>query len=122
MLKRDGVTTLCDDVKNTNLFVPVPPNGLRARISQELNELRVILTAIDSHLENINHTQITIPPLVPFEQLLNDFMNPPDVFEMDDLEFGNESVDTHLVSPFIDSYEESDDGEVLKELNENGNA
>nr|GEW08067.1 hypothetical protein [Tanacetum cinerariifolium] len=107
---------------NTNLFVPVPSNGLCARISQELNELHVILIAIDSRLENIDHTQITIPPLVLFEQLLNDFMNPLNVFEMDDLESDNESVDTHLVSPFIDSYEESDDEEVLNELNEIGNA
>ncbi|GJZ24891.1 hypothetical protein Tco_0562350 [Tanacetum coccineum] len=58
----------------------------------------------------------------PFEQLLNDFMNPPDVLEMDDLESDNKSVDTPLVSPFIDSDDESDDGEVLNELNGYGNA
>nr|GEY55990.1 hypothetical protein [Tanacetum cinerariifolium] len=49
-------------------------------------------------------------------------MNPPDVIEMDDLGSDNESVDTPIVSPFIDSDEESNDGEVLNELNEYGNA
>ncbi|GKD51704.1 hypothetical protein Tco_1280680, partial [Tanacetum coccineum] len=44
------------------------------------------------------------------------------VFEMDDLESDNELVDTPLVSSFIDSVEESNDGEVLDELNEYGNA
>ncbi|GKD04832.1 reverse transcriptase domain-containing protein [Tanacetum coccineum] len=66
--------------------------------------------------------KILIPSPVPFEHLLNDFMNPPDVFEMDDLESDNEYVDTPLVSPFIDSDEELDDREVLNELNEYGNA
>nr|GEU44282.1 hypothetical protein [Tanacetum cinerariifolium] len=109
-------------MENTNLFVPVPPNGLRSRISQELNELYAIFVAIDSRFENIDHTQIIIPPFIPFKQLLNDFMNPPDVFEMDDLESDNKSVDTPLVSPFIDSDDESDDKEVLNELNKYGNA
>nr|GEV91387.1 hypothetical protein [Tanacetum cinerariifolium] len=76
---------------------------------------------IDSRLENINHTQIIIPPPIPIEQILNDFMNSPDVFEMDDLESDKESIDTLLISPFIDSDEELDDGEVLNELNESGN-
>ncbi|GJU59031.1 hypothetical protein Tco_1236797 [Tanacetum coccineum] len=76
---------------------------------------------IDSRLENIDHTQIIIPPLVPLEQLVNDFMNPPNVFEIDDLEYDDESIDTPLVSLFIDSDDELDDGEVLNELNEYGN-
>ncbi|GKF97676.1 hypothetical protein Tco_0293497 [Tanacetum coccineum] len=63
---------------------------------------------IDSRLENIGHTHIPVPPPVLFEQLLDDFMNPPDVLEMDDSE--------------IDDDEESDDGEVINELNEYGNA
>ncbi|GJY43500.1 hypothetical protein Tco_0431713 [Tanacetum coccineum] len=110
-------------MKNANPFVPIPPNGLSARISQELDELCAILAIIDLRLENIDHTHIIIPPPVPpFEKLLNDFMNPPDVFEMDDLESDNELVDTPLVSPFIDSDEESNDGEVLDELNEYRNA
>ncbi|GKB26991.1 hypothetical protein Tco_0866392 [Tanacetum coccineum] len=76
------------------------------RITQELNELHAISAMIDSRLENIDHTQILIPSPVPFEQLVNDFMNPLDVFEMNDLESDNESKDTPLVSPFIDSDEE----------------
>ncbi|GJW20045.1 hypothetical protein Tco_0027481 [Tanacetum coccineum] len=110
-------------MENTNPFVPVLPNGLRARISQKINELHAISAIIDSRLENIDHTQIIIPPPVPFEHLLTDgFMNPPNVFEMDDLESENESIDTPLVSPFIDLDEESDDGEVLNELNKYRNA
>ncbi|GJY18056.1 hypothetical protein Tco_0389547 [Tanacetum coccineum] len=109
-------------MENANPFVPIPPNGLSVRISQELDEICAILAIIDSLLENIDHTHIIIPPHVPFEQLLNDFMNPPNVFEMDDLESENELVDTPLVSPFIDSVEESNDGEVLDESNEYGNA
>ncbi|GJX95217.1 hypothetical protein Tco_0349803 [Tanacetum coccineum] len=41
---------------------------------------------------------------------------------MDDLESDNESVDAPPVSPFIDSDDELDDGEVLNELNVYGNA
>ncbi|GJS68420.1 hypothetical protein Tco_0682985 [Tanacetum coccineum] len=61
-------------------------------------------------------------PHIPIEQLLNDFMDSPDVLEMDDLKFDNESIDTPLVSPFLDSDDELDDGEVLNELNKYGNA
>ncbi|GKD60313.1 hypothetical protein Tco_1297822 [Tanacetum coccineum] len=76
---------------------------------------------IHSHLENIGHTHILILPPVPFEKLLDDFMNPPDVFEMDDSESDSESNDTPLVSPFLNSNEESDGGEVINELNKYGN-
>ncbi|GKD01086.1 hypothetical protein Tco_1171360 [Tanacetum coccineum] len=41
---------------------------------------------------------------------------------MDDLEPDDESVNTPLVSPFLDSDDDSDDGEVLNELEEYGNA
>nr|GEZ63983.1 hypothetical protein [Tanacetum cinerariifolium] len=58
-----------------------------------------------------------MPPLVPIEQLLNDLMDSPNVLEMNDLE-SNESIDTPLVSPFLDSNEELDGGEVLNELDE----
>nr|GEU45198.1 hypothetical protein [Tanacetum cinerariifolium] len=109
-------------MENANSFVPVPPNELHARITQELNDLCTISAMIDSRFENIDHTQIIIPPHVLFEQLLNNFMNPADVFELDDLESDNKLVDTHLVSPFIDSGEELDDEEVLNELNEYRNA
>ncbi|GJU29893.1 hypothetical protein Tco_1173482 [Tanacetum coccineum] len=109
-------------MENENPFVLVPPNGLRARITQELNELQAISAKIDSRLENIGHIHIPIPPHVPFEQLLDDFMNPLDVFEMYDSELDIESNDTPLASPFLDSNEELDDGEVLNELNEHRNA
>ncbi|GJS98319.1 hypothetical protein Tco_0819489 [Tanacetum coccineum] len=41
---------------------------------------------------------------------------------MDALKPDDESVDTPLVSPFLDSDDDSDDGEVLNELEEYGNA
>ncbi|GJT85905.1 hypothetical protein Tco_1067622 [Tanacetum coccineum] len=53
-----------------------------------------------------------LPSPVPFVKLLNDFMNSSDVFKMDDLELDNESMDTPLISPFIDSDKELDDGKV----------
>ncbi|GJY53594.1 serine carboxypeptidase-like protein 13 isoform X1, partial [Tanacetum coccineum] len=73
-------------MQNATPFVLASPNGLRTRITQELNELCAISAMIDSRLENIDHTHIIIPPPFPLEQLFNDFMNLPDVFEMDDLE------------------------------------
>ncbi|GKD89715.1 hypothetical protein Tco_1365222 [Tanacetum coccineum] len=109
-------------MENANPFLPVPPNELHARITQELNELHAISTMIDSRLENIDRTLIIMPPTSPFEQLLNDFMNPSDIFEMDDLESDDELVDTPLVSPFLDSDNELGDGEVLNGLDEYGNA
>nr|GEW12858.1 putative UPF0481 protein At3g02645 [Tanacetum cinerariifolium] len=109
-------------MENTNPFVPAPPNGLHARITQELDELRAILAMIDSLLENIVRAHIPVPPPVPFEQLLDDFMNPPNELLMDDFESDTESYDTPFVSPFLNCDEESDDGEVINELNECGNA
>nr|GEU94410.1 hypothetical protein [Tanacetum cinerariifolium] len=41
---------------------------------------------------------------------------------MDDLKLDDESVDTPLVSPFLDSNDDSDDGEVINEIEEYGNA
>ncbi|GJR14461.1 hypothetical protein Tco_0797113 [Tanacetum coccineum] len=77
---------------------------------------------IDSRLVNISRAHIPIPSLVPFEQPLDDFMNPPDELVTDDSESDTESYETPLVSPFLDSDDESDDGEVINELNEYGNA
>ncbi|GJT26972.1 hypothetical protein Tco_0907247 [Tanacetum coccineum] len=105
-------------MENANSFVPTPTNCLRVRITQELNEFRANSAMIDSRLEKIDHTKIIISPHVHIEQLLNNFMNSPDVFEMDDLESDDESVDTPLVSPFLDSVDELDNREVLNELNE----
>ncbi|GJT16545.1 hypothetical protein Tco_0875251 [Tanacetum coccineum] len=90
-------------MENVNPFVLVPPNGLRVRITRETNELRAISTMIDSRHKNIDHT------------LSN-------VIDMDDLESEDEFIDTPLVSPFLDSDDESDDGEALNELDEYGNA
>ncbi|GJZ27499.1 hypothetical protein Tco_0571752 [Tanacetum coccineum] len=84
------------------------PTTLRTKVVQELDELQEILAYIDSRLENI-------------EQFLNSFVNPPNEINMNDLESDNESVDTPLVSPFLDSDDDSDDGEVLNELEEYGN-
>ncbi|GJV27581.1 hypothetical protein Tco_1384029 [Tanacetum coccineum] len=89
-------------MENTNPIVPVPPNGLHIRITQELNELRAISAMINSRLE----------------KPLNDFMNLHNIIEIDDLESDKKSVDTPVVSPLLDSDDESDDGEVLDELDE----
>ncbi|GKG44453.1 hypothetical protein Tco_0485891 [Tanacetum coccineum] len=56
---------------------------------------------IDSCLKNIDHTL-------------------PNVIDMDDLESEDELIDTPLVSPFLDSNDESDDGEVLNKLDDIG--
>ncbi|GKD74282.1 hypothetical protein Tco_1332564 [Tanacetum coccineum] len=88
---------------------PVLPTVLRAKVVQELDELQAISAYIDSRLENIEH-------------FLNGFINPPYEIDMDDLEPDDELVDTPLVSPFLDSDDDSDDGEVLNELEEYGNA
>nr|GEV31048.1 hypothetical protein [Tanacetum cinerariifolium] len=87
---------------------PVLPTALRAKVFQELNELQAISTYIDSRLENIHH-------------FLNGFTQPPNEIDMDDLEPDDESVDTLLVSPLLDSDDDFDDGEVLNELEEYGN-
>nr|GEU37126.1 zinc knuckle CX2CX4HX4C [Tanacetum cinerariifolium] len=88
---------------------PVLPTALRARIVQELNELQAILTYINSRLENI-------------DRFLNGFIQQPNEINVDDLEPDDESVDTPLVSHFLYSDDDSDDGEVLKKLEEYGNA
>ncbi|GKE91076.1 hypothetical protein Tco_1572171 [Tanacetum coccineum] len=64
---------------------------------------------IDSRLESIN-------------QFLYGFTQQPNEIDVDDLQPDDESVDTQLVSPFLDSDDDSDDGEVLNELEEYGNA
>nr|GEV81050.1 hypothetical protein [Tanacetum cinerariifolium] len=96
-------------MENANSFVPALPNDLLANITQDLNELWAISSMIDSHLENIGRVHISIPPHVPFEQLLDDFVNPPDELVMDDSKSDIESYATPLVSPFLDSDDESDD-------------
>ncbi|GKB87184.1 hypothetical protein Tco_0959456 [Tanacetum coccineum] len=96
-------------MKNTNPpptnNPPILPTALRAKVFQELNELQAISTYIDSRLENI-------------DQFLNGFMQPPIESDMNNLESDDDSVDTPLVSPFLDSDDDFDDGEVLNELEE----
>ncbi|GJU34905.1 hypothetical protein Tco_1183259 [Tanacetum coccineum] len=80
-------------MENANPFVPVPPNRLHCNTTK-----------------------------CPLEQLLDDFINPLDILEIDEFEFDDESVDTPLVSPFLDSGDDSDASEVLNELDEYRNA
>ncbi|GKA76853.1 hypothetical protein Tco_0783314 [Tanacetum coccineum] len=89
---------------------PPPPNNrhvlpaaLRARINQELHELKVISAFVDSRLESI-------------EQFLNNFADQPNETNMNNLETDDESGETPLVSPFPHSDNDSDDEEVLNEL------
>ncbi|GKB93912.1 hypothetical protein Tco_0980049 [Tanacetum coccineum] len=82
---------------------PVLPAALRAQAIQELYELQKILAFIDSRLEII-------------ERFLNDFANQPNETNTNDLESGDESVDTPLVSPFPHTDNDLDDDEVLNEL------
>nr|GEY27334.1 hypothetical protein [Tanacetum cinerariifolium] len=88
---------------------PVLLTTLRKKVVQELNEIQAISTYIDSRLENI-------------DQLLNGFTQQPNEIDVDGFESNNESANTPLVSPFLDSKDDSDDGEVLNELEEYDNA
>ncbi|GJV91734.1 hypothetical protein Tco_1539547 [Tanacetum coccineum] len=90
-------------MENANPFIPAPPNELHAKITHEINELRAISTLIDSHLRDVDHTL-------------------PNEIDMNDLESGDEQIDTPLISPFLDSDDESDNDEVIDELDEYGNA
>ncbi|GJX70611.1 hypothetical protein Tco_0307782 [Tanacetum coccineum] len=51
-----------------------------------------------------------------------DLLLMPMKIDMNEVEFGSESVDTPLDSSFLDSDSDSNDGEVLNELYEYGNA
>ncbi|GJY13702.1 hypothetical protein Tco_0383011 [Tanacetum coccineum] len=82
---------------------PVLPDALRAPAVQELYKLQRIPAFVDSRLESI-------------ERFLNDFANQPNETNTNNLESNEESVDTHLVSPFPHSDNDSNDGEVLSEL------
>nr|GEW61159.1 Gag-Pol polyprotein [Tanacetum cinerariifolium] len=89
--------------------LPVLPAALRAKVAQEINELQAISTYVDSRLENN-------------DQFLNGFTQQPNENDVDDLEPDDESVDTPLVYPFLDSDDASNDGKVLNELEVYGNA
>ncbi|GJX00844.1 hypothetical protein Tco_0184757 [Tanacetum coccineum] len=94
---------------------PPPPNNphilptvLRAKVVQEFHALSAISAFIDSRLKNI-------------EQFLNGFAPQANEIDMNEVESNDELLDTPLVSPFLDSDSDSDDGEVLNELYEYGN-
>ncbi|GKC60154.1 hypothetical protein Tco_1087752 [Tanacetum coccineum] len=91
-------------MENANPYVPISPNGLRARISQELYKLRAISAMINSHLQKVDYA-----------------ISPNEIY-MDDLEFEDKLIDTTLVSPLLDSNDKSDDGEVIDESEEYRNA
>nr|GEV74430.1 hypothetical protein [Tanacetum cinerariifolium] len=63
---------------------PVLPTALRAKVVQELDELQAISACIDSRLENIKH-------------FFNDFVNPPNETDMDDLKPNDESEITNRI-------------------------
>nr|GEV09845.1 hypothetical protein [Tanacetum cinerariifolium] len=88
---------------------PVLPTTLREKVVQELHELQTISAYNDSRLENI-------------DQFLSNFATHSNIIDIDDIKSNNGSVDTPLVSPFSDSDDDSNDGEVLNELEEYGNA
>ncbi|GJX56759.1 hypothetical protein Tco_0286656 [Tanacetum coccineum] len=74
-------------------------------------------------MENANPPPANNLPVLPNAlYFLKGFTQQPNEIDVDDLELDNESVDTPLVSPFLDSDDDSDDGEVLNELEEYGNA
>ncbi|GJR38804.1 hypothetical protein Tco_1214488 [Tanacetum coccineum] len=106
-------------MENVNPFgPPIPPNVPHDQIVQELDKLFEISAMIDSCLKNIDHNLFIITPPVSPEQLLNDFMYPPDFLEIDDLESDVEFEDTPLVPLFLNSDEQSDAGEVMNDMNE----
>ncbi|GJS61916.1 hypothetical protein Tco_0656700 [Tanacetum coccineum] len=82
---------------------PILPAALRAQIDQELHELHMISTFVDSRLESI-------------EQFLNNFANQPNETNMNNLESDDDAIDTPLVSPFPPLENDLDDEEVLNEL------
>ncbi|GJS29775.1 hypothetical protein Tco_0490395 [Tanacetum coccineum] len=71
---------------------PVLPTTCHAKVVQELNELQAISTYIDYRLENI-------------DQFLNDFTQPPNEIDMDDLDPDDESVVHYLA---INSFDGDD--------------
>ncbi|GKD13456.1 hypothetical protein Tco_1197863 [Tanacetum coccineum] len=82
-------------MENANPFGPhVPPNATCDQIAQELDELLEISAIFDSCLEN----------------------NPLKFLGIDSIVSDAESVDTPLVSPFLNSDDESDDGEVINDI------
>ncbi|GJY13074.1 hypothetical protein Tco_0382383 [Tanacetum coccineum] len=86
------------------------------KFSKELDELLEISAMIDSRLETNDHNQIVVPPPASSEQLLHDFFDPSKFLEVDDIISDAESMDTPLVSPFLDSYDKSNHDEVVNDI------
>ncbi|GJY33394.1 hypothetical protein Tco_0417863 [Tanacetum coccineum] len=114
IVARDGVTITCNGVGTCKGRRRNSDDGVRSnRLKEALEDMA-----------GRQHWSRTYPnpTFYPFEELLNDIMNPPDELVMDDSESDIESYETPLVSPFLNSDDESDNGEVINELNEYGNA
>nr|GEU45175.1 hypothetical protein [Tanacetum cinerariifolium] len=73
---------------------------------------------MDYYFKNIDHNQLIITPSASSKHLLNDFIDAHDILEVNDLESDVGYEDTPLVSYFLDSHEESNDGEVINDMNE----
>ncbi|GKB20392.1 hypothetical protein Tco_0854315, partial [Tanacetum coccineum] len=106
----------------TRIHLAHLPNAPRDQIFQELDELLEISSMVDSRLEIVDHDLTDVSPPTSTEQLLHDFFNLPKYLEIDDIVSDAESVDTPLLSLFLDSNDELDDGEVVNDicLNEEG--
>ncbi|GJX62404.1 hypothetical protein Tco_0295304 [Tanacetum coccineum] len=79
-------------------------------------------------MENANPLPANNPSALPaalharnIDQFLNCFTQQTKEIDEDNLEPDDESIDTPLVSPFLDSDDDSHDGEVLNELEEYDN-
>ncbi|GKF32181.1 hypothetical protein Tco_0101979, partial [Tanacetum coccineum] len=98
-------------MENANLppTRPILPAALHARFNQELQDLQKNSAFVDSRLESI-------------KRFLNHFIDQPNETSINDPESDNGSVETHVVSPFPYSDNDSDDEEVLNELSEYENA
>nr|GEU30954.1 hypothetical protein [Tanacetum cinerariifolium] len=97
-----------------SIWSTCPPNAPHDQIIQELDELLEISAMIDSRPENMDHDLIDVSPLASSKQLLPNFLDLPEYLEIDDIVLDTKSVDTQLVSPFLDQCDELDDGEILE--------
>nr|GEU60626.1 hypothetical protein [Tanacetum cinerariifolium] len=119
-----SLSFLCVFVCKFSLTIPFfvienvnsPPNNphifstaLRVKVVIEPHELTTVSTFIDSRLENI-------------KKFLNGFAPQANEIDMNEVESDSESLDTPLVSPFLDSNSDSNDGEVLNKLYKYGYA
>ncbi|GJX15300.1 hypothetical protein Tco_0207058 [Tanacetum coccineum] len=86
---------------------------------QKVQDEQIITQPSDS--TSGNNTKVLVPTIKPLVPEIHQLANQPNETNMNDLESNNETVDTPFVSPFLDSDNDSDDGEVLNELYEYGN-